>query len=357
MNTIDHPAALLPAEIVSTIRQFAMETEALKQLHPEQLNIIYQNNWFKLFVPKQYGGLDMNLPDALRLEEAIAYADGSVGWTVTLCAGAGWFIGFLAPDLSKSIFANEHACLAGSGKSNAVAKKVDGGYIVSGSWDYATGSNHATAFTANALIESNGVLLHGEDGQPLVQSFLFLKDEVQVEPNWKRMGMISTGSNSFSVDNLFVTENRSFIINQQHTVLNDIIYQYPFLQFAETTLAVNSSGMAMRFVELSALLFSSKDNTAANAALQNATSFMQTARNQFYISVDASWQMLEKDSIVSKELLQSLSINSKHLAITARKVVDELFPFCGMVAADPDTELNRVWRNLHTASLHAIFNQ
>ena len=28
------------------------------QLHPEQLQIIYEQNWFNLFVPKQYGGLN-----------------------------------------------------------------------------------------------------------------------------------------------------------------------------------------------------------------------------------------------------------------------------------------------------------
>lgn len=356
MNTIQHPSAMLSDEIVTTIRKFAIEADALKQLHPEQLNIIYQYRWFKLFVPTQYGGLDMSLPDALRLEEAIAYADGSVGWTVTLCAGAGWFVGFLAPELSKSIFASEYACLAGSGKSNATAKKVNGAYIVSGKWDYATGSNHATAFTANALIELKGIFLKDENGQPMVQSFLFLKDEVQVQANWKRMGMIATGSNSFSVENLFVPEHRSFLIHQQHTVLNNIVFQYPFLQFSETTLAVNSSGMAMRFVELSKLLLSLKNNLSAITTLKNAKALMHAARNQFYFSVDVSWQTLKNTGIVTDELLQSLSTSSKHLAVTARKVVNELFPFCGMDAADPYTELNRVWRNIHTASLHAIFN-
>lgn len=356
MNTIEHPSAILPAEIISTIRKFAKEAEEMKQLHREQLNIIYKQNWFKLFVPKQYGGLDMTLPGALRLEEAIAYADGSVGWTVTLCAGAGWFVGFLATELSTSIFANNHVCLAGSGKSNAVAKKVDGGYIVSGTWDYATGSNHATAFTANALIEQKDELLKDKNGESIVRSFLFLKKEVQVQANWKPMGMTATGSNSFSIKDLFVPEHRSFIINAQYAVLSESIYQYPFLQFAETTLAVNSSGMAMRFIELCKSLLGSKNNSAAMRELAIAEAALGAERDQFYTAVDASWEALSNNDIVDDDLLHSLSSKSKHLAKTARQAVDELFPYCGMQAADPDTELNRVWRNIHTASLHAIFN-
>lgn len=356
MSLIKHPSEIISEDNAAIIRRYAMAAEELKQLHPEQLRIIYQQNWFRLFVPKQYGGLAMTLPAALRLEEAIAWADGSVGWTVTLCAGAGWFVGFLIPGLSVTVFHNNNVCLAGSGKSNATAKKVDGGYIVSGQWDYATGSNHATAFTANALIEDKDELLKDVHGEPKVLSFLFLKDEVQVQANWKRMGMMATGSNSFSVKDLFVPEHRSFIINAQFAVLSDIIYQYPFLQFAETTLAVNSSGMAMRFIELSRLLFVSKNNLAAMAELVTTEAALRDARDQFYTAADASWQALSIEGIINEELLKSLSSKSKDLAKTARQAVDELFPYCGMQAADPGTELNRVWRNLHTASLHAIFN-
>jgi hypothetical protein len=42
------------------------------------------------------------------------------------------------------------------------------------------------------------------------------------------------------------------------------------------------------------------------------------------------------------------------LASTSREVVDELFPLCGLVAADPASAINRVWRNLHTACLHPL---
>ena len=110
-------------------------------------------------------------------------ADGSVGWTVTLCAGAGWFIGFLNPELFSSLFNNRTLCIAGSGKSSGIARIIDGGYEVTGYWDYATGASHATAFTANCMIESNGNILKNEDGTTFVQPFLFFKDEVRIHEN------------------------------------------------------------------------------------------------------------------------------------------------------------------------------
>ena len=87
------------------IVELAAKSESLGTLDPEILEIAYQQEWFKLYVPKIYGGLGKTLPDILKLEEDLAYLDGSLGWTVTLCSGAGWFAGFLDPDLAKEVVA------------------------------------------------------------------------------------------------------------------------------------------------------------------------------------------------------------------------------------------------------------
>jgi len=247
---IKHPSAYIEPELTTALRNLAAEAEALQQLLPAQLAIVYEQNWFRLFVPKAFNGLGLPLSEALQIEEALAWTDGSLGWTVTLCAGAGWFIGFIDPEIRPVFFDGKNICLAGSGKTSGIAKKINGGYHVTGQWDYATGSNCATAFTANCLIEEKGNLLTNADGSPLYRSFIFLPGEVTVIENWKRIGMIATASNRFAVNNITVNENRAFVIEKEFAVLKDAIYQFPFLQFAELTLAVNSSGMAIRFLDL-----------------------------------------------------------------------------------------------------------
>lgn len=359
MNTIDHPAIHIAPQLVAALRKLTAEAEQLKQLHPAQLAIIQQQKWFRLFVPKRYDGLQFNLPEALQLEEALAWTDGAVGWTVTLCAGAGWFIGFLDPQLASRIFNDNAVCIAGSGKTSGIAKKVAGGYEVTGHWDYASGANHATAFTANCLIEEDGAgsLLKNENDAGLVKAFLFLKEEVTIHDNWKRIGMVATGSNSFAVKGLVVNKDRAFVIDQQQAVLKDAIYHYPFLQFAETTLAVNSSGMALRFIDCCAILFEQQSNSKMQSVLKEAMQELETVRQLFYTTVTRSWEACETNLSIPTPLLESVSSLSKQLAVISRRLVDELYPYCGMQAADPGTEINRVWRNLHTASQHSIFNR
>lgn len=192
----------------------------------------------------------MSLPEGLKIEEALARIDGSLGWTITLCSGATQFIGYLPAELSEKVFRNGKVCFGGSGAVTGTAIETEDGYTINGFWKYATGAPYCTHFTANCLIKKNGKELLNKKGEPVYKSFLFTKDEVQIFKDWNTMGLRATASDSFSVKDLKITKERSFIIDPNHSTLPGLIYQYPFLQFAETTLAVNISGIALHFLVL-----------------------------------------------------------------------------------------------------------
>src|SRR5215831_8459595 len=248
MASVTHPGNFISPELVAICRDFAVEAEHLRQLHPRQLEAIDRHRLFNLFVPKKNGGLELSLVEGLRREEAFSWADGSMGWTITLCSGANWFIGFLSPGAVVRIFNDPNVCLAGSGKSSGIARITEKGYQITGSWKYATGAPHATVFTANCQIEKDGSVLKEDSGKTVIRSFWFKREEVKLLDDWNAIGMIATASHSFRVDDLDVPRNRCFQIDSANCFLDLPIYKYPFLQFAETTLAVNNSGMAVCFL-------------------------------------------------------------------------------------------------------------
>ncbi|HEX9512854.1 MAG TPA: acyl-CoA dehydrogenase [Puia sp.] len=362
MNNIPHPSRLLPFALTDIINRVSAEAEQSGRLHPEQLALIYEQRWFNLFVPRSCGGLELSLPEGLAIEEGLAWADGSTGWTVTLCSGANWFIGFLQPEITKDLFRDHRVCLAGSGHSSGIAKVTATGYEISGYWNYASGAPHATAFTANCRIEKDGILLQNQDGSPLVHAFLFLKEEVFLHEDWNCMGMIATASHSFEVQRQQVPADRCFTIDDSNPVLSQSIYRYPFLQFAEATLAVNSSGMAARFMDLCEGIFAEKAKHPGNLAgtgtpmqrLEEAKMRLQALRQSFYTAVESSWLECLEGRPWQQALLKEVSEASRRLATEARALVDELYPWCGLKAANRSTEINRVWRNLHTASQHPL---
>jgi len=361
---VAHPSNLLQPEWVKIIRSGAAEAERTGLLQPKQLELIYQQQWFKLLVPEAFSGTEKPLPEMVRLEESLAWADGSLGWVVTLCSGAGWFGGFLPVKTASEVFKNEKVCLAGSGASNGTATRTADGFIINGSWKYASGAQHATHFTENCVVKEAQETVLNANGSPLILSFIINAKDVKLITAWKYMGMTGTGSDAFEVKNLCVPADRSFKIDPDFTVIDRPLYRYPFLQLAEATLAANLSGMAVHFMDLSCLTFQEKikqDKLSAGqkAVLKNTFQKLEIELNQirlaFYQALDQSWEaLLNDEKSALKEALVQVSKTSRQLAKVSRTSVDELYPYCGLTAANPDTEINRVWRDLHTASQHSL---
>lgn len=345
------------------VSAYAALSEEMGKLHPEILALAYQENWFKLFVPQIYGGPGKKLPEILRLEEELAEADGSLGWTITLCAGAGWFAGFLNPELALEIFADREVCFAGSGAIGGVAVKTQSGYLVNGKWSYASGALHATIFTANCILKNeNGDDVLDENGSPEIKSFILKKDEVNILPGWSYFGLIATGSHAFEVKDLSVSENRTFKINE-HIEVADSGFDYPFLQLAETTLTVNSLGMTNHFLKLVEHFFYARSGLGRytdeqisffNSELNRCKQDVLALRTKFYHIFDESWAQLTDLGHIDENTLVEVSSTSRRLAHACWRSAATLFPYCGLEAAKKESEINRVWRDIHTASQHAL---
>jgi hypothetical protein len=356
--SINHPSTFINKELLDVIRFHAAVAEQNKTLHPEQLAIIYDNKWFKMFVPAAYHGLEMSLPDVLKIEESISWADGSTGWVVTLCSGAEWFAGFIDTQLAGDTFMHKQACVAGSGAATGIASVVDQGYQIEGYWKYASGLNHATAITLNCLIQKDGKQLYEETGQPMIRSFILKPEAITPDLTWNAMGMIATGSHSFHVS-ATVNKNCSFLIQPTHATLPHPVYQYPFLQLAETTLTVNISGMTTRFLELCEPFMSTKKDTSPHLMQQlaDAQTALNNSRNNFYSYVQSSWSELLAVNTISDVVLEEVSNASYTIVRLCMKLVTDLYPYCGLSAADVSQEINRVWRNIQTAHQHALFRR
>lgn len=356
MNSdIPHPSKFITEDAGEQLRSAAFDAENLKTLHEKQLSAILEQNWFNMFVPQRFGGLALSLPEIIRTEEGISWADGSSGWVVTLCSGAAWFVGFLDTGMSTKVFEAHHTCFAGSGAVNGTASRTTNGYEINGFWPYATGSLLATVFTANCLVQENGVQVYDANGSPLVKSFLLMADEVKIHRTWHAMGMVATGSHSFEIKNITIPESRSFIIDPNLAVLPDSIFRYPFLQLAESTLTANLSGMAVRFLDLADARLRHKIDALPQRKIEESRIRLQHARNVFYRSMDNAWNSLATLQAVPDDVLSQVTGACRQLMVCCADVVATLYPYCGLDAADTRQEINRVWRNFHTAIQHSLF--
>lgn len=345
---------------------FAIDASACREadtagwLTPAQQALIHAQDWLRMLAPRACGGAELALPDAVRLEEAIARQDGSTGWVVTLCAGAGWFAGFLAPGLARAILATPNVCIAGSGAPTGYAERDGDGWRIAGRWDIASGAPMATHFTLNAVLRDRGEVLADDAGKPRISAFIVPAQHVTVEPTWRSIGLRASASHAYRIDGAWVPADHAFTIDPACATAQGPLYRFPFMPLAYVTLGANLLGMALHFLALARPLLASRrhpsgvtmlEAPAVAARLAAAEAAVESVRTRFHASLDAAWAAAVTDGIIDAAALQALALE---LVETCREAVDKLYPFCGLQAAHGESDINRVWRDFHTATQHAL---
>jgi len=79
-------------------------------------------------------------------------------------------------------------------------------------------------------------------------------------------------------------------------------------------------------------------------------------RTAFYSIVEQSWNELISKKKISAKTTKQISTISRQLVKLCRKHATEVYPYCGLSYTAETSNLNRVFRDLFTASQHALLN-
>ncbi|MDH3681474.1 MAG: acyl-CoA dehydrogenase family protein [Acidimicrobiia bacterium] len=160
----------------------------------------------RLIVPRGYGGLEVHPRTFLELVERLARVDGSTAWTVmTLNEEAGIASAYLDPGSVAELFTGEPTTsVAGSGVPRGRAEQVEGGWLVTGRWDFVSGCTAADRVVLASLVVG---------AAPAQLCFVLVPtDEVTIDDTWRTAGLRGTGSNDVVLDRHFVPDRWAGVI-------------------------------------------------------------------------------------------------------------------------------------------------
>lgn len=356
---------ILEESIIEKLIRLQPEGVRQKQLTPDQLQIVYRQNWFNLWVPEELGGMGSTFDQGLKFLYELAYCDGGLAWTVTLCSGANMFVGFLEPEVRASIWKDKYVCFGGSGQASGRAEIIDGGFEITGFWRYATGAPHLTHFTLNAWLYRDGEPVLDNSNTHQFRSFFVSRAQVKIHEDWNTFGLECTASHSFSLENIFVPQAHSFQLTRESVKVDSDTYKIPFVTFAELTLLVNYLGMYKRFIELLEQHLAQKKNEAVDTQLRERLETLCRYKEAADQHVDWVWMVAGKvQSNLGADQEPKLEEWQQQIAWKAREIVAQIrcraadaMPMGGIKAAQYDEELNRVFRHLFTATQHALLSK
>lgn len=313
---------------------------------PEVLKWIAKENLWNIWVPKQFGGLESSFTEGLKKLQSVARMDGSLGWTITLCSGANYFIGNLQPETASEIF-TQPAILGGSGGMFGTAEKVGDQYKLSGTWRYATGAPYLTHFTLNAKIVEKGEEQTNENGTPKFLSFVIPASEVTVIEDWNTMGLKASATHSFEVKDVLIAEGFSFVYNRFY--LKQPIFKIHFSVFADLTLWVNYIGMAEHFLE--------EANAEEKKQWKGLNQTIEEANVKAYEFAEQIEVVTVQEGAISESLITEVHQMASASVQELSEAMISLFPHLGVNASREDHVLNQIFRDYFTATQHHIFTR
>ena len=356
-------SAYFTEEELLFIRNQAAINESSNRFSNAVLELIHNKEWLRVGMPDYTKNGPMNAYNIALLFEALAYADGSLGWAINLGAGANMFLGYLAKDVSKELSQNKKLWFAGSGAITGKAIEVEEGYKLSGHWSYASGSLYATHFTANAyLYDESKKPIIDENGKPVFRSFLFPAEKVEILDTWHTMGLRASCSNDYKTTNCIVPKKHSFDLTKGSTFTEHTLYRFPFDAFATTNIAVMCTGIAQHFIEVFKRDIATKKPLYGELTLGNIphveqkfkslTETFYKAREMFLADIKYLWQAVA-DSVSDLIILDDkLQLSARKAADASYELIMGMYRYCGMNTVFSQNELSKIVRDFLVATQH-----
>ncbi|HEX4358377.1 MAG TPA: acyl-CoA dehydrogenase family protein [Pseudonocardia sp.] len=186
-------------DLVPLIREHAARSSEERQVVSEVMAALEEAQLLRLLVPRRLGGRETNLRTMMECVAEVGRGDGSTAWAVALLNVCTWFSTTFSDRAQQDMFSAPGARACGIFAPPLKSERVDGGYLVSGRWGYASGSFAADWATLGAGLEG--------DGDPRALA-LIPSSAWRIEPTWYVAGMKGSGSDTIVVEDHFVPDHR-----------------------------------------------------------------------------------------------------------------------------------------------------
>jgi alkylation response protein AidB-like acyl-CoA dehydrogenase len=353
------------APVADDIRRTAAQAEAERRLPDQLLSRLMDAGLFSIYTPREFGGLDLPLPEALRVVEEVSRHDGSTGWTVALGFANGLSTSVLPEASAARVLGNGSALIAGAPAFGVRAVRAEGGYRLTGRWSYNSGAPNANWIGAPAPIFDGDAPRTGEDGQPEMVFFFLPQSDVQIIDTWYVTGLRATGTQDLYVEDVFVPDDVTggFAIPAGPRPLRETaLTNIPFFSL----LGIVQSppvclGLGRRALDEFRELALSKESAfgprlseqvQAHAGLARAEALVRSARVYWYENVHAVWAVAEQGNQPSLDDLSAMRLASLTAVENSVAAADLLYRLAGTSAIFQSSPLERCWRDLHTAAQH-----
>jgi alkylation response protein AidB-like acyl-CoA dehydrogenase len=335
----------------------ADEVERRRSLTEPVVSALIDNGLYRALLPQSLGGAEAPLEIFMQMLEEIAKADASTAWCLGQCSVCAMIAAYLDADAAHEIFNTPPGILAWGAIANEV-QVVSGGYRANGRWDFASGCRQASWLGAHVrIIEADGSPRLKPNGAPEVRTILFPVTSATMHDVWDVIGLNGTGTDSYSVENLFIPENFAASRDEpserrEHGPLYKLSTYTVFgLGFAAVSLGVAratlDAAIDLARGKQSVGLKAMRENSAVQAQIGRTEGNLRAARAYLYATVTEVWRELTCTGESTDEHRIALRLAATWTIHQAASVVNSAYHMAGATAVFRANRFERRFRDMH----------
>ncbi|PCJ36789.1 MAG: hypothetical protein COA75_05910 [Cellvibrionales bacterium] len=339
------------------IAKHRREGEVNAQLNSEVVSAAGKAGMFRMFAPKEVGGLELTPSDAFRATVAISAADPAVGWYIVNSMAPCLFAAALPEAERNALFVEPDRNFGFSAVALAKATPVDGGYKLNGMWPVVTGCNDSLWCALAGIVQEGDKPRMLENGRPDVRMFLVPTEQLDIKLTWQHAAaMRGTGSNQATAKDVFVSEVLAHSPSST-TLIDRPLFRCPASLLTLPIFAAAAVGVLQGAIESACEEIKAKvstrtgktfrDQTETQLALANASAALRGIRAGSLEAFDKVWEKLKNGEAIPNALKAEMYSSAFYAGDVAREMVSLLYTKGSSAAFMEGHALERCLANIH----------
>lgn len=349
-------------EILPAIADRVSQAEAGRSLPSESVALLRESGLIRSLVPARYGGLETDFLEFLDALKLLSSTCVSTGWFAGVAATHAHGITYYAQRAQDEIWADgPDAIVSSSFAPRGSASRVDGGYLLNGTWDYSSGVDHAGWAQLGFRVE---------DTEKVTFLGLLPRHDFEVIDNWHTVGLRGTGSKRVVVRNVFVPDYRCWGPGLMAPACEPAlhanwIYRIPFIFTATNFVAVVLGAAEGAVAAYRDGLAGRRRAHTDQPRIDNPLAYLRLAESAIELRAANAlacqhWDRIvrqARDGQIPGDDEATLARADEAFAVRlAMQAVDRLVTAAGGGALRQEHSLQRFWRDIHNAGGHAWFD-
>lgn len=353
------------------VREQAATSERERTLSPEIVEAMWASGLMTAFNAQAAGGVEPTFTEMIETWIEMAWQDGSFGWIGIANLPSSFAASAYLSDagFAEVFTANgNRVTMGGQFFPNGQGVAVDGGYRLTGSWSFGSGTGHAQYVAAGFFPMVDGEMQWISEGVPDMRVAVVPRADVAFNDGWHVQGLKGTGSYDYAVTDVFVPHDRTFaLFTREPKRGNSAAMRMGMMPVTAAGHAAWALGVAQSMLDDVAKLAETKFRMSDMASLASRPTFQKGLAH--HVAAWRAARLLVLDAFTTAEavvggggeLTPTLRADMRVAAVfatdTARSCAEWAHLVAGTSSIREGSRLERAFRDIYTGTQHAFISE